>query len=363
MQTPVLETPDGVIFESTAMARYIARLRRDTELLGASFFESVRDSKHTPAKPKDSSSHSQLTTHNTLFFFQGQVDQWLDFCALEVETQSQIVMHQIWEIAELNGAVFNAAKAKLIKAVNVLEGHLLYNTYMVGNSVTLADIALVAALHYPLQHALPLGRVPSVLRWYQTCMAQPQFEHVLGSYNLHLSNLNKVLAPKFPKGQKGGNKGGKGQQQGGKKGKKGGQQPKKKAAQPPAPPKKKKDPKPFEGTPRPKKAIDSWKRIFAPVKAEPSSAMPKFWEWLDADEYVPVPVLCFALVCFARESVTLTTLSCPPLPYHQLLDLALRLPVQQRQHALSVHRQPGGRLCAAFGAGDQGGRLWPHPHP
>lgn len=30
----------GVLFESNAIARYVARIRRDTELLGRSFFES-----------------------------------------------------------------------------------------------------------------------------------------------------------------------------------------------------------------------------------------------------------------------------------------------------------------------------------
>lgn len=36
---PFLETPHGVLFESSAIARYVARIRRDTELLGKSFFE------------------------------------------------------------------------------------------------------------------------------------------------------------------------------------------------------------------------------------------------------------------------------------------------------------------------------------
>lgn len=36
---PFLETAQGVLFESSAIARYVARIRRDTELLGRSFFE------------------------------------------------------------------------------------------------------------------------------------------------------------------------------------------------------------------------------------------------------------------------------------------------------------------------------------
>jgi len=39
---PLLETPDGALFESNAIARYIAKIRRDTELTGKTFFESAQ---------------------------------------------------------------------------------------------------------------------------------------------------------------------------------------------------------------------------------------------------------------------------------------------------------------------------------
>ena len=54
-KVPVLVTPQGSIFESNAIARYVARVRRDTELYGATFFES------------------------------GQIDSWIDFCCHELE--------------------------------------------------------------------------------------------------------------------------------------------------------------------------------------------------------------------------------------------------------------------------------------
>lgn len=34
--------PQGTIFESNAIARYVGRMRRDTELYGVSFFESAQ---------------------------------------------------------------------------------------------------------------------------------------------------------------------------------------------------------------------------------------------------------------------------------------------------------------------------------
>ena len=40
-QVPMLETPEGGIFESNAIARYVARLK-ENGLFGASAFEAVR---------------------------------------------------------------------------------------------------------------------------------------------------------------------------------------------------------------------------------------------------------------------------------------------------------------------------------
>lgn len=54
-RVPVLETSKGSIFESNAIARYVARIRNDTELYGTSFFESA------------------------------QVDSWIDFCSHDIE--------------------------------------------------------------------------------------------------------------------------------------------------------------------------------------------------------------------------------------------------------------------------------------
>lgn len=53
---PLLETPKGNIFESNSIARYIARLRRDTGLTG-----------------------------NGCLLEETAIDCWVDFCASEIE--------------------------------------------------------------------------------------------------------------------------------------------------------------------------------------------------------------------------------------------------------------------------------------
>ena len=115
-RVPVLDTPQGSLFDSNAIARYLARLRSDTELLGASFFD-----------------NAQLT---------------------------------------------NKAKGDLAKSLATLEAHLADKTYVVGHKVTLADIALVSALVYPFKfvaEASYRAAFPNVMRWFTTCVNQPQF--------------------------------------------------------------------------------------------------------------------------------------------------------------------------------------------
>lgn len=59
-KVPLLETPQGCIFESNAIARYLSRLRRDTGLYGENVFESA------------------------------QIDAWVDFCSHEIELPASL---------------------------------------------------------------------------------------------------------------------------------------------------------------------------------------------------------------------------------------------------------------------------------
>ncbi len=115
-KVPVLETPHGSLFESGAIARYVARLRADTNLLGASNFQ------------------------------QGQVDQWIDFVTNEVEPARGILLYPILGYLTYNDKANTEGKKELTNALNVVNQHLLNNTFLVGNAVTLADITLATAL-------------------------------------------------------------------------------------------------------------------------------------------------------------------------------------------------------------------------
>lgn len=152
-RVPVLETPHGCIFESNAIARYVARMRRDTELCGATFFDGA------------------------------QVDSWMDFCTHELELPATVWYYPVIGYMPHNDAAVAKAKADLAKGLKVLETHLLDKTYLVGDKITLADIAVASALVYPMKLVCDgeyRKAFPCVCRWFMTCVNQPQFVAVVG---------------------------------------------------------------------------------------------------------------------------------------------------------------------------------------
>ena len=147
---PVLDTPSGPLFESNAIARYVARLRPDSGLYGSTFYESA------------------------------QVDQWVDFCATEVEPARGVWYYTITGALPANNPKpLQEAKKDVEAALKVLDGHFLHRTFLVGNAVTLADLCLFAALldcYAKLFSPALQKQNPNVLRWFNTIAHQP---HVL----------------------------------------------------------------------------------------------------------------------------------------------------------------------------------------
>lgn len=170
---PVLDTPHGSIFESNAIARYVARIRRDTELCGVSFFES------------------------------GQVDSWIDFSAHELELPATVWVYPVIGYMPYNEAAVTKAKADLATGLASLEKHLLDKTYLVGDKITLADITVASALVYPVKLVMDADyrkQFPCVMRWFTTCVNQPQFVAVVGKVEPAKEELLAAGAPaKAPK--------------------------------------------------------------------------------------------------------------------------------------------------------------------
>jgi len=175
-KVPVLTTPEGTLLESNAIARFLARHRNDTQLMGSTFFQSA------------------------------QVDSWVDWCQNELEIPVSMWIYPIFKFMPPNHAQVKRAKADTRKALAVLESHLESRSFMVGSKVTLADIVLVSVLVYPMKMVFDANfrsSFPSVTRWFMTCVAMAEFTDVVNEVNL----CKEAMA--LPKGEKKAKKGGK----------------------------------------------------------------------------------------------------------------------------------------------------------
>jgi glutathione S-transferase len=151
-KVPAMETPFGGLFESGAIAKYIARLRPDTGLMGVNFFQ------------------------------QAQIEQWIDFCSFEIEVSRGAWIGQIFGYRPANQAIYEEAKVQINKALGVINAHLLNKTYLVGNQVTLADIVLITALQGLFEMVLTAdvrNQFPNVMRWFDLCVHQKEFASVI----------------------------------------------------------------------------------------------------------------------------------------------------------------------------------------
>jgi len=153
-QVPAMDTPDGPVWESNAMAKYIAR--KGNVLYGATPYEA------------------------------SVIDAWIDWAA-KLETSIGIWLYPILGYLEYNEKATAAAKVDLGKLLTVLNNYLLTRTYLVGESVTLADIILVCTLYggfrmlFDAKFRKPYG---NVVRWFSTVIRQPNFVAVTGPFTL-----------------------------------------------------------------------------------------------------------------------------------------------------------------------------------
>jgi elongation factor 1-gamma len=125
-KVPAMTTPEGGLFESNAMARYIARKGNDAAgLLGADAYTS------------------------------SLIDAWVDFTSFCV-TDAWYLFGFRFGYGQYNEESFNKSKKTQQTAFSHVEGHLnrTGNSYLVGDRVTLADIIFAATVNLPLQHAL-----------------------------------------------------------------------------------------------------------------------------------------------------------------------------------------------------------------
>ncbi|XP_054800072.1 elongation factor 1-gamma-like isoform X1 [Prosopis cineraria] len=256
-KVPVLETPDGPVFESNAIARYVARLKGDNALYGSSLMDYAH------------------------------IEQWIDFSSLEIDANIITWYRPRMGRATYLPPVEEAAISALKRALGALNTHLASNTYLVGHSVTLADIIVTCNLFLGFTQLMTksfTSEFPHVERYFWTLVNQPKFHKILGEVK------QAEIVPPIQSAQK----------------------PKesaktKKEAQPKkeAPPKKeaKKEPEkpkedeeeeapkpkaknPLDLLPPSKMILDEWKRLYSNTKTNfREVAIKGFWDMYDPEGY------------------------------------------------------------------------------
>ena len=178
-----------------------------------------------------------------------------------------------------NKKAVDDAQKKALKAVSVLDEHLLVHTFLVGERITLADLFTAGIISRGFQYFFDKQwreQHPSVTRWYETVYNQPIYSAVVDK----LQFIDQAIENKPPKSDKQEKPK---KEQAAKK-----EQPKPKAKDveeeeeedKPAP----KPKHPLEALPKPTLVLDDWKRKYSNEETR-EVALPWFWENYNAEEY------------------------------------------------------------------------------
>merc|ERR1712243_356302 len=152
-KVPAFEGSDGTILtESNAIAYYVA----NDELRGGN----------------DAAARAQVV-------------QWMCMADNEILPASCTWVFPTMGIMQYNKNATDRAKEDIKAALKTLNDHLLTRTYLVGERVTLADIAVACTLLSLYKQVLdPSFRKPfmNVTRWFTTVINQPNAKAVIGSF-------------------------------------------------------------------------------------------------------------------------------------------------------------------------------------
>ena len=171
------------------------------------------------------------------------------------------------------------SKVKALKAVKVLDEHLLVHTFLVGERITLADLFTAGMIARGFQYFFDKQwreEQPNVTRWFETVYNQPIYSAVADK----LEFIDQAIPNQPPKTEK---------QEKPKKQEKAKEAPKPKAKDAeeeeeeedkPAP----KPKHPLEALPRPAFVLDDLKRKYSNEETR-EVALPWFWENFNAEEY------------------------------------------------------------------------------
>ncbi|KAI8996277.1 elongation factor 1-gamma [Trametes punicea] len=152
---PAFDGADGFkLFESAAIARYVAALAPNSTLLGSNLKEAAL------------------------------IDQWVSFADNEIGAHTTLIFQLVKGILTPYSKPLHTAFAeRQIRSFKTLEAHLSTRTFLVTERITLADITLTSVIQRALSVTLDASlraQFPNIIRHYETIVNQPQLKEVFG---------------------------------------------------------------------------------------------------------------------------------------------------------------------------------------
>ncbi|KAK2460376.1 hypothetical protein APHAL10511_007541 [Amanita phalloides] len=151
---PAFDGADGFkLFEGAAIARYVATLAPNANLLGQDLKEAAL------------------------------VDQWVHLAESEVDRQTDSVMIMLRHVYPYNKATHTGAMERQLRALNTLNNHLSSRTFFVGERITLADLTVAGFIQRALPFTIDAGvrsQIPHVIRHLETIANHPQLKDIYG---------------------------------------------------------------------------------------------------------------------------------------------------------------------------------------
>ncbi|KAI1823363.1 hypothetical protein F4861DRAFT_510827 [Xylaria intraflava] len=207
--------------------------------------------------------------------------KWMSFFNTEVLPKLGAWYRPLLGLDPYNKKNIDDAIKQATRAVAIVEEHLLHNTYLVGERITLADLFAVSIMSRGFQFVYDLewrAQNPNITRWYQLVYNQPIYLNVARP----IAFIDKPLANVPPKKAE--------QPKAQKKAEKKAEQPK--AEKKPAPPKEDQEPAaepapkpkhPIDLLPRSEYPLDDWKRFYSNNPAD--QALEYFWKTVPFKDY------------------------------------------------------------------------------
>jgi glutathione S-transferase len=149
---PTLKDGDYLLWESNAIMQYLAGRKPQSGLL-----------------PTDERGRLDVTRWQ--FWDLAHWDPPVETLLLE-----NFVKPNFMGITEYDAAGVAKATERFNRAAAVLDGQLKGKTYVTGDTLTLADFALGAPLHYATQGRFPLEPYGEIRRWHASLMGLPAWQ-------------------------------------------------------------------------------------------------------------------------------------------------------------------------------------------